>query len=118
MVHPVVILVIGVVVGTALIHMSARIAGVEDVTLLKAFKASVIGVILALAFDMIYPFWGIAIALMLEIVVIKFVYDTMLSKAGMILFLVIVFFGSAVLIGSLIYRWVVPVSGRVVLLQE
>jgi len=30
MVHPVVILVIGVVVGTALIHMSARIAGVEE----------------------------------------------------------------------------------------
>ncbi len=103
--HLVLQFVIGIVVGTILVHISARIAGVESAALLKAFEAALVGTILGLAFDMIYPVWGIAIALMLEIVVIKFVYDTMLSKAGLILFLVIVFFSIAVVIGIVAYRW-------------
>lgn len=104
--------VIGLLAGTALMHISAKIVIREDAALLKALEAAVIGALLAFAFDMIYPLWGIAIALMLEIVVIKFVYDTMLSKAGLILFLVIVFFSIAVIVGLLIYRWVVPVGGE------
>ncbi len=110
--------VIGLLAGTVLMHISAKIVIREDATLLKALEAAVIGAILAFAFDMIYPLWGIAIALMLEIVVIKFVYDTMLSKAGLILFLVIVFFSIAIIVGLVIYRWAVPVGRELVTLQS
>ncbi|MBU7046150.1 MAG: hypothetical protein HXS54_06895 [Theionarchaea archaeon] len=107
MVNLVVELVAGVLVGTVLMHVSAKIADVDDATLLRALEAAGIGIILVVVSDMVYPVWGIAIALMVEIAVIKVIYDTMLSKAGLILFLVIVFFSIGLIIGLLLYRWAI-----------
>lgn len=104
MVNLVVELVAGVLVGTVLMYASARIADVDDATLLRALEAAGIGIILVVVSDMIYPVWGIAIALMVEIIVIKVIYDTTLSEAGLILFLVIVFSSIALIIGLLLYR--------------
>ena len=107
MVNLVVELVAGVLVGTILMHVSAKIADVDDATLLRALEAAGIGIILVVVSDMVYPLWGIAFALMVEIAVIKVIYDTMLSKAGLILFLVIVFFSIGLIIGLLLYRWAI-----------
>lgn len=66
-------LIIYVIFGTIIIHLAAKLAGVDDATLSKAFIVALAGGILGTVFGYA-GLWGQIIGWVLTIVVIKLVY--------------------------------------------
>ena len=66
--------VINLVLGTIVLHVAAKIVKIDDATITKAFIialiAAVLGLILGYAGTM-----GVLLALIIAIVLIKFIYD-------------------------------------------
>ncbi len=73
-------LIIYVIVGTVIIHLAAKLAGVDGATLSKAFIIALAGGILGTVVGN-FGLWGQIIGWVLTIVVIKLVYGVSWLKA-------------------------------------
>ena len=73
-------ILISLLVGTLVIHISVSFADVEDATLKKAFVVALIGAVLGLIFGWI-PLFGIVLMAVAVMVLIRIIYMTTWPKA-------------------------------------
>ncbi|MGD2247198.1 MAG: hypothetical protein PVF58_02245 [Candidatus Methanofastidiosia archaeon] len=82
--------IVNLIVYTIVLHIAATLAKIEDTTIMKAFIAALIAAIIGLILGLV-SIWGGLIALVIAIVIIKYVYDTSWGKAVLtwIIFIVV-----------------------------
>ncbi|MBU7047039.1 MAG: hypothetical protein HXS54_11455 [Theionarchaea archaeon] len=84
-------LIIIAIIGTIFIHIGAKLAGISNATITKAFEVALIGAVLFVILNNIISIGGL-IGLILLIAVIKYIYDTSWGKAivAWILFIIVI----------------------------
>ena len=73
-------ILIALVVGALIVHISAKFAGIENATLMKAFVTALIGAISNVIFGWV-PIFGIVATVIVVMVLIRLVYMTTWAKA-------------------------------------
>ena len=81
--------VINMIIGAAVIHISARFAGIENAALKKALVVALIGVIVLLIFGSI-PIFSIVILFIAIMVLIRVIYLTTWPKAFVAAFVYVI----------------------------